>query len=131
MYEKLNDDKYVTLTKREYDKLEERAKGVIGSYENRIKRLEEMVEHMKASKPYISHSTDFNYFKGITSITYVENTSDGKVMEILKKDKEDALEFQKNKFEYEIKKMTVSEFLKRRKEYNRIDKLIYKKVLGK
>lgn len=65
MYEKLNDDKYVTLTKREYDKLEERAKGVIGSYENRIKRLEEMVEHMKASKPYISHSTDFNYFNGM------------------------------------------------------------------
>lgn len=122
----LNDEKHIILTKREYDKLEERAKGVIGSYENRIKRLEEMVEHMKASKPYISHSTDFSYFKGITSITYVENTSDGKVMEILKKDKEDALEFQKNKFEYEIKKMTVSEFLKRRKEYNRLDKLIYK-----
>lgn len=116
----LNDEKHIILTKKEYDKLEELARGVVDSYEKRINKLQETVENLEKGKPYITytptnHSLSYYSLCG-PILTYMDNTEDARVVNMFKEEKERELNSQEKKFRKEIRNMTILGFIRKRRE---------------
>lgn len=109
----LNDEKHIILTKREYDKLEERANGAIERYDNEIKELKEKIAHIEKEKPYIRYDLSaFSLYGSSYSITYVENSEDEKVIKMFDK----KIESLKENFKKEILEMSVLDFLRKKRD---------------
>lgn len=114
-----SDEKQVILTKKEYDKLEELARGVVDSYEKRINKLQEMVENLEKGKPYITYTPTYLYSLCGPTITYLDNTEDARVVHLFKEQNERELRSQEEKFNKEIKEMSIFEFIRKRRGYRR------------
>lgn len=112
----LNDEKHIILTKKEYDKLEELARGVVDSYEKKINKLQEMVKNLEEGKPFITHDFDYLHCSS-TTLTYLDNTEDSRVVHLFKEQNERELRSQEEKFNKEIKEMSIFEFIRKRRGY--------------
>jgi hypothetical protein len=112
----LNDEKHIILTKKEYDKLEELARGVVDSYEKKINKLQETVENLEKGKPYITYTPTYLYSLCGPTITYLDNTEDARVVNMFKEEKERELNSQEKKFRKEIRNMTILGFIRKRRE---------------
>ncbi len=135
MIDVLNGGKYIILSKTEYDILEKNSAERITAYNKKIANLEEKIHHLEEGKPYITLSIGGSLYSGYYSITYVENSSDDRVIRLFQEEQEKLLQIQKmnlesdnlrelrkkedeirQQFRDKVKNMSILEFIKLRKK---------------
>lgn len=113
----LNDEKYIILTKREYDALEKRASGI--DYTIEITKLREKIAHIEKEKPYIRYDfSSFSLYGSSYSIIYIENSEDEKVIKMFDK----KIESLKENFKKEILEMSIFDFFKKKRSLKKVEK---------